>query len=198
MHIRWSDEVKKSQLVMKRKQIVDIMEPDDHFMELKDYIAAHGHPHTNGKGHRIFPYEGKDHVLMPGARIYKICRKRRNELSLDEVVNDGQEVLHADQLQNDFENMSLDMGGERALGQAMSLESILGTLTSTQMQVSSAPLSGTLSNAASPASSSARVSPCPASSMRIGLPMGHTAPAGKSPARRQLRVARERVAVMQI
>ena len=60
---------------------------------LDDYVPRHGHPHSNGKGHVLTKVNGKQFVKIPSERVWKLQRRRRQEVEIKECVHDGSEVL---------------------------------------------------------------------------------------------------------
>ena len=125
--IRWSAEAKAQQQLLSASSVIcDIEEPDDLMVPLDDYTAAHGHPHSNGQGHRIVEHNGQKMVIVPGERIWKVKRKRRQNLTLQSVVNDGSEVWHQNQLESQLQDGMMDIFGTSVVGQSLSLDAMIG------------------------------------------------------------------------
>ena len=94
--------------------MISVEEPDDLIVLLKDY--KHGDPRTNGLGHRKFKHHGKDAVIMPGERVWKVKRSRVKEVSINSVLDDGQEQVCEDQVEKKQQDMEHLIWGSRAVG----------------------------------------------------------------------------------
>ena len=64
---------------------------------LDDYVPRYGHPHSNGTGHVLTNVNGKQFVKIPSERVWKLQRRRRQEVEIKECVHDGSEVLTENQ-----------------------------------------------------------------------------------------------------
>ena len=94
---------------------------------LDDYVPRHGHPHSNGKGHVLTKVNGKQFVKIPSERVWKLQRRRRQEVEIKECVHDGSEVLTENQQADTFVSMTMELFGEPAAGNAMTLDALLSS-----------------------------------------------------------------------
>ena len=94
---------------------------------LDDYVPRHGHPHSNGKGHVLTKVNGKQFAKIPSERVWKLQRRRRQEVEIKECVHDGSEVLTENQQADTFVSMTMELFGEPAAGNAMTLDALLSS-----------------------------------------------------------------------
>ena len=78
---------------------------------LDDYLPCHGHPHSNGKGHVLTKIDGKQFVKIPAERVWKLKKRRRQEVEIKECVHDGSEVLTENQQADTFVSMTKELFG---------------------------------------------------------------------------------------
>ena len=90
-------------------------------------MPRHGHPHSNGKGHVLTKVNGKQFVKIPSERVWKLQRRRRQEVEIKECVHDGSEVLTENQQADTFVSMTMESFGEPAAGNAMTLDALLSS-----------------------------------------------------------------------
>ena len=128
IRIVYSEEAKQQVLSHHKQQIIDLIEPEDTVLLLEDYVKLHGHPHSNGKGHRIIKHPSmkeQDAVLIPGARQWKIQRRSREMTDLASTLHDGQDVLEEGQLEKMQAELEDELFGTRAVG--FSFDSLIGS-----------------------------------------------------------------------
>ena len=94
---------------------------------LDDYVHRYGHPRSNGKGHVLTKVNGKQFVKIPSERVWKLQRRRRQEVEIKECVHDGSEVLTENQQADTFVSMTMELFGEPAAGNAMTLDALLSS-----------------------------------------------------------------------
>ena len=94
---------------------------------LDDYLPCHGHPHSNGQGHVLTKIDGKQFVKIPSPRVWKLKKRRRQEIEIKECVRDGSEVLTENQQADTFVSMTKELFGQPAAGNAMTLDALLSS-----------------------------------------------------------------------
>ena len=107
---------------------IKVKQPDDNVMEEEDYIRQFGSPTKNGKGHVRCSLPGCPRgVMMPGPKIWTVSRSSVKKASLEETLltNDDRQ-LGEDDLEINFERFRGSLFGERAAGEVVSMNSILG------------------------------------------------------------------------
>ena len=121
-----SDEqiAKKQRLYFVDSSKVRIIEPEDIIVPIADY--KHGDPMTNGKGHQVLTWRNEKCVRMPGPRMWRVKREREKVAAHTREIDDGSEMMTADQLESNHEEMELQLFGNSAVGQAVTLDDLLG------------------------------------------------------------------------
>eukprot|EP00971_Amphidinium_carterae_P316930 6300393-Amphidinium_carterae.1 len=124
---------------LKKKREIEVSEPVDDIYELSHYISLHGHPSSNGLGHKVvtLPGETQQSVLVPGAPVRKLKRRTVTSAELDTTIASGEHLEFGQkagiQLQNDlFETFNM----EKAVG--ATLNSLLAPAAATQPEVGGA------------------------------------------------------------
>ena len=100
-------------------------EPEDLIVMLEDY--KYGDPLKHGKGHRKIKHMGKDAVLMPGKKVWRVRRRRLKETGISQVLDNGAESVVANQQELKLHDMETRIWGSRAVGEGMSIESLFGS-----------------------------------------------------------------------
>ena len=90
-------------------------------------MPRHGHPHSNGKGHVLTKVNGKQFVKIPSEPVWRLQKRRRQEVEIKECVHDGSEVLTENQQADTFVSMTNELFGEPAAGNAMTLDALLSS-----------------------------------------------------------------------
>ena len=68
----------------------------------KLYVKEHGHWTTKGLGHRKGIYEGRQGILVPARKVWKIQRRRGTTAELESTVDDGSMKLSETQGMDNF------------------------------------------------------------------------------------------------
>lgn len=125
IRLTYSDDDKAQ--ILKRTQRVQCMvdEEPDVIVLLADY--KFGDPATNGKGHKKIFHEGHDCVLMPGAKQWKVKRRKIEEAALSWVEDDGKDQLEENAMVEKLDELSTRIMGTRAVGERMSFDQAFDT-----------------------------------------------------------------------
>jgi hypothetical protein len=70
------------------------------FAPTKDYVTDFGHPSKNGKGHTVATWKGMSGVWVAGKKIWEVADTETDELDKRSVLDDGEDVFDAFQLDN--------------------------------------------------------------------------------------------------
>ncbi|CAK0836063.1 unnamed protein product [Prorocentrum cordatum] len=87
---------------------VRIREPEDQYMEYRDYVGDHGDPATNGLGHERCTFMNKDMVRMPAKKVWRVIRESVDKVVKKKVYNIGDGVGEG-QLDANFADMSASL-----------------------------------------------------------------------------------------
>ena len=141
IRIAWQAEGPGQQVFNNQEQLTILEEPDDPMMLWDDYVALHGEPAKNGKGHREVTIDGVRGVLLPqqGPRIYKVKRQRINRNVHRTTVQDGLTAVSQDQFSQAFADLNSASTLPRATGDVMNL--LLGPPTGSASSESATALS---------------------------------------------------------
>ena len=90
-------------------------------------MPRHGHPHSNGKGHVLTTLNGKQFVKIASDPVWRLQKRRRQEVEIKECVHDGSEVLTENQQADTFVSMTMELFGEPGAGNAMTLDALLSS-----------------------------------------------------------------------
>ena len=71
---RFEQEHSEHTLTIRSRKQSEMIEPEDAFMHLADYIHAHGDPSSNGKGHSTCKMNGQEIVIIPGNKVGRLRR----------------------------------------------------------------------------------------------------------------------------
>ena len=157
--IMFADEVEKQRTLNHSKLIIqDLEEPEDFIEPYDAYVLKKGDPLTNGLGHRVIPHPSNPlakAVIYPGEQVWKVKRRRREQLGIDEVVHDGDDQFYAGQLEMMQNDLGADMLGNRAVGaavvdagRAMSTPTRVSHTADAPIQSASSPISSSPSSVA--------------------------------------------------
>ena len=135
--IKWSDfgedandttngeQASDKRLVTHNKRSVEVAQDPDEILFLEDYKKEHGDPKTNGHAHKEIKFRGKQAVVIPGAKRFKVHRRESVEVDLEEVINDGNMVLEEGQLEMQLDEIGAALFPLHATG--TTLDSLLGS-----------------------------------------------------------------------
>jgi hypothetical protein len=102
---------------------IEVIDPEDKFMELQDYRDEHGDPASNGKGHKRTTFQGREIVLMPSKRVFRIKRSHLISVGISERIDSG-DVLNNSQLEDMMADVFDSINPERATG--VTLDELMG------------------------------------------------------------------------
>ena len=106
-------------MLVNEKKRVKIIDPEEFWMPLADYLDEHGDPDTNGKGHKREEFKGRPGVLMPSKKIYRIRREEELETKLVRVKDDGKMQLSPDHMKSKMMEIASGFLQMNATGQAI-------------------------------------------------------------------------------
>jgi hypothetical protein len=109
VQIKVSDMDQVQKLLSKKRKVLGVEGPVDEVWEPDDYETEYGNWRTNGKGHRKGTIEGVWGIVVPGKRVTKIRRKTELSVELEGVVDDGENILSADQMMTNFDALGADL-----------------------------------------------------------------------------------------
>lgn len=111
--------VKSKEMSLENSKKVEIFEPEDEMYLLADYVREHGHPTKNGKGHKQVQYQGKDMVLIPAKKVWKVKRSDLMQGSVKSTFDHGDVELYDGMLEDVMEDIFSDFMPDQATGMTM-------------------------------------------------------------------------------
>ena len=130
IQLRWAD-IDKKQVSLLTVDKVEIAERPDELWDYDEYVALHGDPNLNGKGHRETRDYGKHEVVVPSAQRRQVLRSRAQIIEQRRVMDNGEGHFienQQDTLVGELQNMiSIPV----ATGEVLSLSAVLDTPAAT-------------------------------------------------------------------
>jgi hypothetical protein len=108
-----------------QESIVALDDPEHQGMLYPDYVKAHGEPSVNGLGHKRCTIMGKDLVIIPGPKIFKIRSTQQFRADLRTTVDDESNVVGEGQMQANFSELAGAIMMPEATG--VSMDVLFGT-----------------------------------------------------------------------
>ena len=124
VRISWTLADHEAKQLTHHQESICAVQKEDNAMLYADYLAAHGDPTTNGKGHQRRVVQGIDMVVLPGSKVFKLLNTSQVRADLQHVVDDGQNQLGENQVQDNFAALSMAIAMPTATG--ISLDELFG------------------------------------------------------------------------
>jgi len=97
--------VEAKSLVFQQVSSLSYEDPVDEHWGFEEYKAEKGDPTTNGLGHRRETIFGRDVVIVPGRRIWKVRRKQEFQNIVKQLIDDGRANIMDNQIERRAEEM---------------------------------------------------------------------------------------------
>ena len=99
VRIVWDQQAPTQRVKRCTDKILSLEAPEDQLVEEASYIRLHGDWRTNNKGHRRATIDGVTGVLIPGARVWRVRRKKELRATHEEDMTSPDLELPADMLE---------------------------------------------------------------------------------------------------